>query len=133
MSWDLALAPSGDLIFSPSGDLSGISGVDLLQQRMMMRMKIQRGSWTYDDDGSLGSQMVRLTGMTTTAGPSHVDAYVREALREMTEIEVDSVGVEVKGTAVVVLINYHVLEETISTDDERQQQLEVVISSTTEG
>lgn len=133
MSWDIALAPTGDIRFSSSGDLAGISGTDLIEQRMMLRMKIQRGSWTYDEDGTLGSQLVRLTGMASQLAITQVDAYVREALRDMNEISIGDIDISQNGSALVLLINYSVVEETVSMDEENQQQLEVVISATNRG
>jgi hypothetical protein len=128
MSFDLALAPTGDILFAGSGDLQGVSGTDLIAQRMLLRLKIQRGSWTYDEDESIGSQLSRVTGMTTRGGPQHVDAFVREALRDMDEIVIDAVNVTLDGTAVICIIDYHVTGDTISMTDENNQQLEVAIS-----
>lgn len=135
MSWDLALAASGDLIFTPgdivfsqSADLSGISGVNLIEQRMITRLKIHRGSWTYDQDGSFGSQLHNLTSMTPQMAMPAATAYVQEALREITEIQVDEVHVSKSGTSLVLIIDYHVLEENISMTDENEQQLELVIA-----
>lgn len=130
MSWDIAFSPVGDIVLAADGDLAGISGIDLVQQRMMLRLKITRGSWTYDEDGSLGSQLSRLTSMSTQAALAQVDANVREALRDMTEIEVGEIEITDNGRALVLLVNYSILEETVSMVDENQQQLEVVISAT---
>lgn len=136
MAWDLALSSAGDviftpgdLIFSPSADILGVSGVDLIEQRMRMRMKLQRGSWTYDEDNSFGSQLFKLVSTTPEAGAAQASAYVREALREMDEIDVDDVHVSFQGSSLVLIVDYHVLEVDIASDEVNQQQLEVVVAS----
>jgi hypothetical protein len=133
--WDLAISQGGDLvftpgdlIFSPSADLSGISGTDLIEQRMVMRLKVQRGSWTYDADGSFGSQLYRLTSMTPDTAQAQAEAYVREALRDMDDIEINSVHVLMDSASLALIIDYNVLDESISLTDETQQQLELVVS-----
>lgn len=137
MSWDLAISAAGDLVFSPgdivfseSADLSGISGIDLVEQRMILRLKVERGSWVYDEDLSFGSQLTKLMSMTPTTGMVQVDAYVREALREITEIQVDAVNVSLDGSSLVLIIDYHVTDETASLTDENEQQLALVIGGT---
>jgi hypothetical protein len=134
MSWDIAISPAGDLIFTPgdvvfsaSADLSGISGVDLIEQRMLVRLKLQRGSWVYDEDGSFGSQLYKLASMTPQTAMVQADAYVREALRDISEIQIDEVAVSMNGSALILIISYQVTDETISPSDENEQQLEVVI------
>lgn len=135
MAWDLALASSGDLIFtpgdlmfSPSADISGISGVDLIEQRMLMRLKLHRGSWVYDDDGSFGSQLYRLIGHNPNTAAAQADAIVREALRPMDEIDVGEVHIMQQDTSLVLIIDYRVLDVQVSAADENQQRLEIVIS-----
>ena len=137
MSWDLALSSSGDLVFTPgdvvfsqSADLSAISGINLIEQRMITRLKLQRGSWVYDENESLGSQLYRLTSMTPQTAQVHAEAYVREALRDILEIQVDTVRVSLSGPSLVLIIDYHIVEETVSLSDVNQQELELVISAT---
>lgn len=88
----------------------------------MIRLRIPRGSWTYDDDDSFGSQLHRLMGASATAGIAQIDAYVREALRDMTDIEITDVNISVNPItqAVTLLIDYNVLDET---GQETEQQL----------
>lgn len=127
MSWDLALTPAGDLIFSPSLDVMGISGTDLIEQRMMIRLRVPRGSWAYDDNDSFGSQLHKLMGASATSSTTQIDAYVREALRDMTDIEITGVniGVDPITQAVTLLIDYNVLDET---GQETEQQLTFAVS-----
>lgn len=140
MSWDLALSSAGDVVFtpgdvvfSPSADIQGISGIDLIEQRIRTRLKVQRGSWTYDEDGSFGSQLYRLTSMVPQAAIPQAVAYVREALREMPDIDVDDVDVSMRGSVLIVIVNYHVLEVSLASDEVTQQNLEIVVASPSGG
>jgi hypothetical protein len=45
MSYDLAISEHGDLILAGNRDLGGVSGVDLLNQRIQTRLRLHRGSW----------------------------------------------------------------------------------------
>jgi hypothetical protein len=90
--FDLAIAGNGDLIMAGNSDLAGISGTDLLEQRMRLRLVLHRGTWAYDRDGTLGSSLYRLIGMAPDDANAAVEPYVREALRPMSdEITVDQV------------------------------------------
>lgn len=140
MAWDLALSSAGDvvftpgdLVFSPSADIQGISGVDLIEQRMRMRLKLQRDSWTYDEDGTFGSQLYKLMGASPSNATAQATAYVHEALREITEIDVDDVHVSLDGSSLVMVVDYHVLEVSLASDEINEQQLEIVIAGPSGG
>jgi hypothetical protein len=127
LSWDIALSPAGDLIFSPSLDVMGISGTDLIEQRMMIRLRVQRGSWTYDEDDSFGSNLYQVMGQNSLTATAQIDSYVREALRDMTDIEITAVNISVDPItqAVTLLIDYNVLDET---GQATEQQLSFAVS-----
>ena len=55
MPFDLAISEHGDLVMSGSRDLAGISGSDQTGQRVQIRLRLHRGTWFYDEDGTLGS------------------------------------------------------------------------------
>jgi hypothetical protein len=88
--YDLAISDHGDLILAGSRDLEGASGTNLLDQRIVIRLRIHRGSWYYDTSETLGSFLYRILGTDPNAA-LEVDSYVREALRPMTEISVEEV------------------------------------------
>src|SRR5262245_16609143 len=92
--FDLALAGSGDFIVAGNRDLAGVSGTDLIDQRIRLRLKLRRGSWVYDDAKSLGSELYTLSGQDPDAVTDMATAYVRDALRGMgDEIEIEDVVV----------------------------------------
>lgn len=93
MSYDLAISEHGDLIVAGNRDLAGVSGVDLLDQRIVVRLTIHRGTWFFDTDGTLGSFLYRVLGQAPQSA-LEIDSYVREALRPMTEISIEEVVTE---------------------------------------
>lgn len=140
MSFDLAISPAGDLmfspadlVFSPSADLQGVSGTALIEQRIVTRLKVARGSWTYDESGDFGSQLYRLTGMSPITAQVQANSYVREALRDMDDISIDAVNISLSGSSLVLIIDYTIQDVTVSTADESQQQFEMVIGGSPPG
>jgi hypothetical protein len=92
--FDLAInRETGDLIFSPHVDLLGSSGENLLKQRVFIRCKIPRGTWIYDEDGSLGSNLYKISRNLTPAQLGAAAALVREALSSMEDYSIDDVQV----------------------------------------
>jgi hypothetical protein len=93
MPFDLAISEHGDLIVAGNRDLAGISGGDLLTQRILIRLRLHRGSWFYDENGTLGSFLHQIIGNSADR-PIEVEARVREALSAMDDeieiIEIDS-------------------------------------------
>lgn len=109
--FDLAISEFGDLMISGHGDLLGKSGVDLIEQRMLIRLRVQRGAWLYDTDKTFGSNLHRLVGTSTADASTAAIAYVREALRPMeNEISVENVEVLIGDDHSVSLsVNYRTL------------------------
>lgn len=91
--YDLAISEHGDLIVAGNRDLAGVSGIDLINQRIVIRLTIHRGTWFFDVDGTLGSFLYRVLGQAPGSA-LEIDSYVREALRQMTEIAVEEVVTE---------------------------------------
>lgn len=91
MSFDLALDKNNDLLLGPNSDLLGVSGLDLIEQRIRIRLKIERGSWIYDEAGTLGSKISSVLGRSSDQAMSELNAYVHQALEAMDDISVSSV------------------------------------------
>ena len=89
--YDLALSEHGDLIVSGSRDAAGISGIDLVEQRMRLRLMLRRGTWLYDESKTMGSNLHTVIGMSPEDAQTAIGPLVREALRPMDEIVVDDV------------------------------------------
>src|SRR3954451_12829264 len=139
MAWDLVLSDAGDLIFGPNRDLAGISGTDLIEQRMKIRLRVHRGSWVYDTNGSFGSNLTQTIGMPPDQAHTSINAFVREALRPMAdEIEITDIvhwhevgngqlTQEHTGSAkgVIVVVHYRVTSTSEGgiTSEERQLQI----------
>ena len=96
MAWDFRLDNStGDLVFSPSRDIAGVDSVGLLRQRVSIRCKIPRGTYMYDEDDSLGSELHLVPRSPSLAQVEDAKAAVATALEPMSsEINVTSVLAE---------------------------------------
>lgn len=96
MAWDLALdADSGDVIFGPSRDLLGTTGSGLVEQRIIVRCKIRRGSFVYDENNTLGSRLHEITRFDSGRQLREAPALVQEALEPMGDIRVLGVDAEI--------------------------------------
>lgn len=94
--WDLAVdGETGDLIFGPSRDLLGAAGSNLTDQRILVRCKIPRGSFTFDADGTLGSRLYKISSTSLDRKIKEAGALIREAVEPMDDIQVSEVNVDV--------------------------------------
>lgn len=98
MAWDMQLeSVTGDLVFSPARDYAGVSGEEILRQRISIRCKIPRGTYLYDETGQLGSTL-HLIPRSPSVGQLHAaEAAVMEALAPMSD-EINIINVEVRKT-----------------------------------
>lgn len=108
MSWDLALdGDSGDVIFSPTLDLLGSTGDGLTKQRILLRCKIPRGSWMYDEDKTLGSRLSEISSAPSALQIVQAPALVREALEPMDDIALVNVEATFdENSQIVVAVDY---------------------------
>lgn len=108
MPWDIALdGESGDLLFSPTHDLLGTTGDGLTKQRILLRCKIPRGGWQYDEDGTLGSNLHLITRAPSAAQLAEAPSLVQEALEPMDDISVEDVQVSTdENNRLVVAVTY---------------------------
>lgn len=124
--WDLAISENGDLVISGNRDLSGKAGTDLLEQRMIIRLKMPQGSWIYDTS-QMGSRMTQLYGMDPVKADTLAPQLVRQALQPMSgEITVDNVNVFIEDHAIQMLILYRILDSGIP-GAENGRQLQVTL------
>lgn len=119
---------NGDVIISPSNDLVGKSGIDLINQRISIRLRLHRGEWLYDENDSLGSQLYRLIGVDPARASQLAPAYVREALRGMEdEIQVDDVHVVYDAHSITLSVIYRVLNDSNGAAEGTAEQVEISI------
>lgn len=103
MSWDIALDPdTGDFMFSPTRDLIGVSGPELDRQRIIIRSKIPRGSFMYDESRTLGSYLHLIARNPTPSQVSDAKTYILEALNDADGISVQSVDMEVNNAGQLI-------------------------------
>jgi hypothetical protein len=110
MAWDLMISNHSDLMFGPARDWQPITGEALLQQRIMLRLRMKRGSWILDDTGSLGGHLDFALQMQQPIGIEELDTLVAEALEPMSnEIAISDIEVKPSETdphAVNLLVKY---------------------------
>lgn len=97
MSFDLAIDyNTGDLLQAPNHDIQGRTGQDVYEQRIRIRLKIQRGTWALDPtNGELGSRLLELARVSSARAVADVEQYVREALEPMRDINVRDVTAKI--------------------------------------
>jgi phage gp46-like protein len=93
--WDLQISNFSDIVFGPSRDWQPITGEDLLKQRIMLRLRMQRGSWILDDTHDLGSNLHLSLRMQQPIALEELDTLVAEALEPMSD-EITISDIEVK-------------------------------------
>lgn len=125
MSWDLALdGDSGDIMFGASGDLLGVSGVPLVNQRILVRTKIPRGSWYADDTGTLGSDLYLISGAPSSSSLDVAKADVLEALVPMDDITVNDVDASITDDdRLLIVVSWTPASAVDSPADENPQGL----------
>ena len=110
MAYDLKIAEHGDILFSPTKDLLGVAGHSLVEQRIRNRLIIRRGSWLYDTDNVLGSQLHSLIGSRTDEAAERVQMIVHDALRPMEDISITNVVAADEERGLVLYVQYELAE-----------------------
>ena len=129
MSWDLALSPYQDLIFSANRDLQYVDGVALVNQRIITRLQIIRGTWLFDDSATLGSRLDLVLAEDQVQGPPNIEGLVREALEPIRdEIEIENIDVSLKPLGqVLVTVDYIWLTPSVAPFSQDLQRLAIVL------
>jgi len=112
MAWDIAIdLQTGDLVWTGITDFASRDGSALDQQRIHVRLFIERGEFIYDPtNGALGSRLLDILRLPRARAMLEADLYVREALEPMDDIQVTNVEVvEIEEDPRVVRLNitYH--------------------------
>jgi hypothetical protein len=86
LAWDIQIENEvGDIVFTPAHDIAGVGGEALLRQRVSMRCKIPRGTYLYDTDGDLGSDLHLVPRSPSPAQQEMARAAITEALEPMRD------------------------------------------------
>jgi hypothetical protein len=78
--WDIAMSRAGDLLFASNRDLDYVDGIELINQRIITRLRMLRGSWLFDEAGTLGSRLDLVLSEDMPEAEGDIDGLVREAL-----------------------------------------------------
>ena len=97
-------------MFSPNYDWMTTTGYDLLAQRIMLRLRMRRGSWIFDESKTLGGNLDMALRMTMPNALEELDTLVLEALEpiadEITLIETQVKPSDSDSRAVELVITY---------------------------
>lgn len=123
MAYDFALDPyTGDFLFGPTRDIIGVTGPELDAQRVSIRCKIPRGTFTYDEDGTLGSFLYLISRNPSRQQLQDAKGYVAEALEDMEGVTIDNIEPTVDEMG---RVNIGVtFAQTSSLDEDTQDDLE---------
>jgi phage gp46-like protein len=123
MAYDFALDPvTGDFLFGPTRDIIGVTGPELDEQRISIRCKIPRGTFTYDEEGTLGSFLHLISRNPSRQQMDDARGYVAEALEDMDGISIDTIDVETTESGVLNIGVKFV--QTSSLDEDEEEDVE---------
>lgn len=84
---------TGDWLFDSRRDLQSVEAENLIQQRVHVRLMVERGEFIYDRSGSLGSRLRSVLGMGLPRGGPALEMLIREALEPMDDIAISDITV----------------------------------------
>ena len=131
MSLDLAIDfNTGDLILSPNRDIERRVGVDTIQQRIRVRLRIRQGDWPLDfTGGSLGSRLREALRYPMWRAETEIPMIVREALAPMDDIVVDDVQVAVSGPRTILVSIFFSIIEPMGSPSPTQEQVNLTLGT----
>jgi hypothetical protein len=110
-------AKTGDWLFTANTDIQGVAGEQVIEQRVINRLRIYQG-WTLDpSNGQLGSRIKDALRLTTDRGLIELPLMVREALNPMRDIQIIDVSAQISpdnSRAVTVRIEYQAIDTDIA-------------------
>ncbi len=134
MAYDTYLnRETGDWAFNAHGDFLGVAGEEFNRQRIWIRAKIPRGSFTYDKSKTLGSTLYAVTRNPTARQAEAAISAMYLALDGMTGIQVEDITAVVDTVSQRISLNVSYSRTTDPTDvGEFQFQLPTVLQQGTE-
>ena len=81
---------------------------------MRLRCRIAKGSWVYDDDNRLGSNLHTVLGTDANRALPQITIFINEALRGMEDAQVLDVQLKSEGKQITAVISY---EPAMSSDE----------------
>lgn len=106
--FDLKIDQNGDLAFAGNLDLMGAVGDQVSEQRVIVRLKIPKGTWIYDIEGTLGSQLREIIRNARSYTADRARTYVMDALSPASDISVAEVQIipSERGSNVDVVVSF---------------------------
>jgi hypothetical protein len=133
MAFDIAVdfKRGGDLVFTPNLDYQGVRGEQVVAQRIMLRLMVERG-WIGDPTDALGSRLRDALHLPRERALQELRLYVEEALAPMNDVTIMDVEIEQDendARSVRVILSYAVIEpgEQPALDIQVQERLTIDI------
>lgn len=106
--FDLKIDTNGDLVFAGNLDLMGATGDEVAEQRVVVRLKIPKGSWLYDINGTLGSELREIIRNARSYSSDRARTYVMDALSHASDIAVANVQItpSERGSQVDITVSF---------------------------
>jgi hypothetical protein len=128
MSWDIAISEHGDLVFAGNRDLEITEGVQLVNQRIINRIRLKRGMWIFNRDSSLGSDLDSIMGRPQEQQLENIPQLIADALAPMEdEIDIRDVQVASESRGVSALIEYALVFPDVPPDAITQNTVTLLI------
>lgn len=129
MPWDLAISPHGDLIFSGGRDWQFVDGAQLMNQRIINRLRIKRGSWIFNRDSSLGSDLDLALGRASSQQLDNIPHLVSDALEPIKdEINLHDVNVTTDDLGgVFIVLSYSLIVPDLPDEIVDPAAVEIII------
>jgi hypothetical protein len=122
--WDLATDPdTGDFLFGPTFDLIAATGPQLVEQRILSRCKIPRGTFTYDDDGNLGSRLHLISRTRSEQQLAQAIPFIQEALDGMEGVSIGAITPSVVEGQLLFRVRWSPISEPDEAGEEPEEEL----------
>ncbi len=107
MAYDTYLnRKTGDWAFNAVGDFMGVTGEEFDRQRIWVRAKIPRGTFTYDKAKTLGSTLYQVTRNPSPDQLAAAQAAMYTALEGILGVTVESVDAVLDGKQIALQVSF---------------------------
>lgn len=129
MATDIALdKATGDLVAEPNNDFAVVTGGDVIDQRIRIRLKVPHGDWEQNlglDVGEMGfgSRLNEMSRLPMERAFNEIPLVVKEALAPMEDIRVYDVVCSLNPdapTKIDFTVYYVILEDGEESEDGQQ-------------
>ena len=126
--WDIEISEHGDLVFAGNHDLETVEGTQVINQRIITRLRIRRGSWIFNRDSSLGSDLDSAMGRPQSQQLENFPTIIANALAPMEdEIDIQDIQIVPETRGVTAVIVYSLVAPDVPPDVSAQNTVTLLI------